>query len=321
MDSGWQHFLAMIGAIAPVFMVIAVGRLITWKGMLGPAGIADLTRLLYWVCLPALLIDRLGRTLPEPGSILSASVIGIIACVAVVLLMALATLRHSAPERGSIINGAFRMNGAFVGLPVIALLAASAEQGFEDLSARYLLMMAVMVPFTNGLAVLAFLMPGRGVSLASLTNCAHEVIRNPIILSSALGVAIGATLGDQVAESPAGSAIGFLGDASIPLALLLAGASLDIRLLRERWGLLLNLTMVKLAVVPLIGLLLARWWGLDTATSLALVVLLGSPTAVSAVPMARQLGGDERLLSAIIVATTLFSPLTLLLWLVISTRS
>ena len=117
------------------------------------------------------------------------------------------------------------------------------------------------------------------------------------------------------AESPVGSALSFFGDASIPLALLLAGASLDIGLLRSRFGLLLSLSVVKLLLVPVLGFGLCLWWQLDQATTLALCVLLGSPTAVSAVPMARALGGDEKLLSAIVVATTLFSPLTLLAWL------
>ena len=50
------------------------------------------------------------------------------------------------------------MNGAFVGLPIIALLSAVPDQGHEDLSSRYLIMMAVLIPFTNALAVVSFLM-------------------------------------------------------------------------------------------------------------------------------------------------------------------
>ncbi|TVR44054.1 MAG: hypothetical protein EA402_08140 [Planctomycetota bacterium] len=315
MDGETTHFLAMLGAIAPVFLVIAVGRLVAWKGMLGEVGIQELTRLLYWVCLPALLIDRLGRDLPPAGSIVSASMMGVFACVAVAGLMLVATRDQAPAQRGAIINGAFRMNGAFVGLPVIALLATQGGPESADLSARYLLIMAVMVPFTNALAVLAFLIPGRGVSAASMTRCLAEVLRNPIIIASALGVAIAATIGSRLAESPPGAAITFLGDASIPLALLLAGATLDLRLMISGLRRLCAISAVKLLLAPALGWGLCWWWELDLATTLALVVLLGSPTAVSAVPMARQLGGDERLLAAIVVTTTLFAPFTLLLWL------
>ncbi len=318
MGDGLQQLSTMFGAIAPVFMIIALGRIISWKQFISTTGIAELTKLLYWVCLPALLIDRLGRELPPAGSVLKASTIGIITCVAAVVIVALLVKQKPGPEQGSIINGGFRMNGAFVGLPIIALLSATNEVGYTDLSSRYLVMMAVLIPFTNALAVIAFLMPGKGVSMQSMRNCGIELLRNPIILASLFGVAIGATIGNGLAESPVGSALSFLGDASIPLALLLAGASLDIGLLRRRFGLLLNLSVIKLVLVPAFGFLLCLWWGLDQATTLALCVLLGSPTAVSAVPMARALGGDEKLLSAIVVATTLFSPFTLLAWLLLA---
>ena len=79
MGDGWQHLQHMIGAIAPVFILIAIGRLIIWKRLISEASIGDLTRLLYWVCLPAMLIDRLGRDLPPAGSVVKASIIGVIA--------------------------------------------------------------------------------------------------------------------------------------------------------------------------------------------------------------------------------------------------
>nr|MBA3684779.1 AEC family transporter [Planctomycetota bacterium] len=48
-------------------------------------------------------------------------------------------------------------------------------------------------------------------------------------------------------------------------------------------------------------------------------VLMASPAAVASVPMARQLGGDEALMAAIIVVTTVCAPLTMLVWLALLT--
>lgn len=317
MPSTWATLTPILGAIAPVFIIIALGRAVAWKGMLSERGNNDLTRILYWVCLPALLVDRLGQGLPPLQTVLLGSMVGIIACILVIAIAAFFTRRLPPAQRGSAINGCFRMNGAFVGLPVIILLAASLH--LENLEARYFLMMAVMVPVTNGLAVVAFLLPGRGLRRESLTQVGGELLRNPIILASMLGICLGLSgLGEQWSSSPPGVAIRFLGDSSIPLALILAGASLDISLLRRSWAILANVSVAKLLLAPACVLVVAWLCNLDRATTLALVILLGSPTAVSAVPMARQLGGDSTLMAAIIVATTLLSPLTLLLWLVIT---
>ncbi|TVR12573.1 MAG: AEC family transporter [Planctomycetota bacterium] len=317
MPSTWATLTPILGAIAPVFIIIALGRAVAWKGMLSDRGIHELTRVLYWVCLPALLVDRLGQSLPPVHTVLLGSLVGVIACTMIIVMSAVLSRRLEPAQRGTVINGCFRMNGAFVGLPVIILLAASLQ--LEGLEARYFLMMAVMVPVTNALAVIAFLLPGRGLRRDSLSQVAGEVVRNPIILASMLGIGLGISgLGAHWSSSPPGVAIRFLGDSSIPLALILAGASLDLSLLRRSWAILASVSIAKLLLAPACVLVVAWLCNLDRATTLALVILLGSPTAVSAVPMARQLGGDSTLMAAIIVATTLLSPITLLLWLVIT---
>ena len=47
--------------------------------------------------------------------------------------------------------------------------------------------------------------------------------------------------------------------------------------------------------------------------------MMACPTAIAAGPMAALLGGDERLVTAVVVTTTALAPVTLLVWLVLLT--
>ena len=53
--------------------------------------------------------------------------------------------------------------------------------------------------------------------------------------------------------------------------------------------------------------------------AVAVVVMMACPTAIAAGPMARLLGGDERLVVAVVVTSTALAPLTLLGWLAVLT--
>jgi predicted permease len=103
------------------------------------------------------------------------------------------------------------------------------------------------------------------------------------------------------------------------LALLATGAELDLRLLISRPGLLMTACVGKLLLLPGLTWVLGWWIGADPVALAAAVVLMACPAAVASGPMARQLGGDEALAAAIIVATTIMAPLTLVLWLMLLT--
>ena len=77
---------------------------------------------------------------------------------------------------------------------------------------------------------------------------------------------------------------------------------------------------LKLLVMPGIALLLALAIGLDELSTKVLVLFHALPTAPSAFILARQLGGDARLMAGILTTQTALAAVTLPLWVALLTK-
>ncbi len=303
-------------ALLPVFALMLLGRVLRRHGVLSATGVDDLGKLLYWVLLPVRLFAECARADVRHAIEGSAVLAAVIAFIAGSLVAGLAGRRLPPTEQGCIISGVARANGAFVGLPVIALLAVSLPPGGAvGLNAAYAVILGCMVPLFNAGAVIGFRLPHHGLTWAGIRAVLGELPRNPIILGSGLGVLVGLWHPGLLDGTVPGHAIDLLGGAAVPLALLITGAGLDVSIIRGRPLLLVTSAIAKLVLVPLTCWLACRLLDVSTIGTLAATVLMASPVAMASAPMARLLGGDDRLMSAIIVTTTLASPLTLFGWL------
>ncbi len=325
------HLVTLLCVLAPVFALIALGRGLKRLGLLTDAGTRDLHQLVYWIGLPIQLLVQIGSSdvranmdLKSLAATLGAYWIGFI-------VTWLCTFRLEPDTRGCVLNGTVRGNGAFIGLPVILLLAATYPQDQRThLASCYLVLLGVMVPCFNVGAVLGFLLPRHGVTASGMRHAMFESATNPLLAGCAAGILVslfcpGLAHADPASPSgPAVSAIStilhMIGDLAVPLALLLVGYQMDTGLMRRSWRLLSWITAAKLLALPAMTWAIGRLIGLDPLTLIAAVVLMASPTAMASVPMARVLKADDRLMAAIVVSTTVCAPLSLLLWLAILSR-
>ena len=55
----------MLSILAPVFLIIALGVWLSWRGALTASALRELNQLCYWWGLPALLFIELARTQPD----------------------------------------------------------------------------------------------------------------------------------------------------------------------------------------------------------------------------------------------------------------
>ena len=72
---------------------------------------------------------------------------------------------------------------------------------------------------------------------------------------------------------------------------------------------------VKLLALPLVALAVARLLGLASLESRMLLLFAALPTASAAYVLAMRMGGDGRMVAVLISLGTLFSALTIPLWL------
>lgn len=308
----------LLGALIPVFALVAVGWSLRRARLIGDQGVEDLNNVVFWVALPTqlfVLVSGVDIRHDFDATALTTALGGFLAGLVGSWWLCRAM---PAPIRGTIVAGVARPNAAFIGLPVMQLLAAALppEEATALLTAFGVLLGAMITAFNAG-SVLALRLAHHGITMAGLMTVLAHLPRNPLIVACALGTIASLITPDLLHGHVIGDSIELLARAAIPMALLLVGMQLDLGLMRRNRLLLSFIAVGKLLLVP------AATWGLGLALGvsgpalMAAVVLMACPVAIAAVPMARLLGGDAELMAAMVVVTTIAAPIALLGWLLI----
>lgn len=292
----------ILAGIAPIFALILVGYGLRRLGFPGEGFWPDMERLTYYVLFPALLLDSLpskslsGMPLALPATALVLAVLG----MAVLLFAARPWLGFDGPAFTSLFQGSIRPN-TYVGLS-----AAFALMGSEGL-AHSAVVLVVIIPLVNTLAVAALNRYGANGNGRGLGGILRELGRNPLVLACLAGLALN-VLGWRL---PFGlsEVIAILGRAALPLGLLAVGAGLRLTRIRLRPLVLSGLT--HLILLPLFVAGACALLGVDPVSRTVLVIFTAVPAAASAYILARQMGGDHELMAALITGQTLLSAATM----------
>ena len=300
--------------LAPVFVLIVLGALL--RGRLGLGTGAELGHLLYWIALPAQLIHLMAKTDLAHG-FPGAAVLVVVVTFAVGIALALAVTGQLPPAvRGSLVNGAVRPNGAFVGLSVITLAALQlGDPVGARLAGAYAALLGPAVIAFNVGAVVAFRQPHHAGTGGGLFRSLADLPGNPILLGCVIGTGLGFWHPGILEGTVPGKVLGMIAGCAVPLALLAAGLGLDFGALRGQGLRLASAAAIKLVVQPAATYLVCRLVGLDPMATATATILMSCPAAMAAVPMARTLGGDVALMSALVTLTTALAPLTMMGWL------
>lgn len=293
----WEVF----GRVAPVFLVLALGRGLRQVGVVDAGFVERSSRVVFHVGLPALIFRSVAKTAWHEVYASGPAAVVVLTTLAVfVSAWVVAVAAVGRGGRGAFVQAAFRGNSAVFGLAVMASLMGAAAVP----KASFLL--AFLMPLYSVLAVvcLSFADP----ACFSWGRAVRQVGLNPIFLASVLAVPF--SLGWVVLPGLLDRTLEVLAGLALPLALLGLGAGLEAGRLRRRWGVLAGVMAMKLVVSPLVAVALARWWGLSAAETGMLFVMAAAPTAVASFPMAVAMGGDTELSAAAVVSTTVGSVLT-----------
>jgi malonate transporter and related proteins len=294
--------LTTFGALAPVFLLIALGRVLRARGFPGEAFWPAAERLVYHVLFPALLFltsatsELAGfRVLP-----LAAALIGAILAVSALTLALRPWLGLDDAGFTSVFQGAIRIN-TYVGLGTAGTLYG--EAGLAVLG----IVIFVVVTTINLLSVIALSRYGR--CRADRRQVLGSVARNPLILACLSGFALNAA-GVDLAGIP-GDTLRVLGQASLTLGLLCVGASLELAHLGQRWPAALTTCALKLVLLPAATGLACRLLGVEGLTASVAVLFTAGPISASSYVLARQLGGDAPLIAGLITLTTIAAAVTM----------
>ncbi len=300
----------ILNSIAPIFLLILLGKVLQKTNFLPEAFFKSLNRFVFWLALPALLISNISRAELDFQTI---SRILVLFSAGTLLSLAIAwgsskILKLPPPAAASFIQGAFRGNGAFVGLPVIVYALSGLNADAEMLGT---VVLAPVVIIFNILAVSVLLHYSRNKKGAgeSITSVVLQMFRNPLIMSCVAGIALN-LLGLKLPLF-LNRSLEALGKSALPLILMSIGAGLAVEKLKGAASPSLVAALIKVVITPAIGFLLAGFFDLSATEKMIAVFYLGCPTAGMSYVMADVMGADAPLAGRIIALSTLISAVTL----------
>ena len=302
--------LDVINTIVPVFLVILLGYFLHAKELLPSPLMGPLNRLVFYLAIPAMIFREISRV--SFAAYFSASVLaGTLAAVIAVFLIGLAAQRLlSIPSSfaGTFLQSSQHGNLGYIGLPVAYYLL-----GAEGLTGASILA-GFMMLLQNFLSVLGLQMFYQGPEREHRGwFFTKKIVGNPVVLSALAGILF------SVLKIPvptiADRGLKIISDMSLPLALLIIGGSLSFGLIRSNLKLAVGTGILKLLVLPAIGLLIYALLGVPIGQFVPGLILLASPTATVTYVMASEMKGSTDLASAAVTMNTLASCLTFIFWL------
>ncbi|MEN7973297.1 MAG: AEC family transporter [Verrucomicrobiota bacterium] len=300
----------IINSIAPIFLLIALGKLLHKAGLFPDAFFKGLNKLVFWFALPALLVSRISTAELELETI---SRIVLLITLVTLLSMGIAWgvaryLKLPPQKTGSFVQGAFRGNGAFIGLPVIVYALGSLDPRAEMLGTVVLAPLVILFNIL-GVSILAHYSKNKSRTNVTIRSFFMPLIKNPLIIACTTGLAL--NLLDITLPLFLSRSLNALGSAALPLVLLSIGSSLTIERLHGAASPSLVSSLIKIAVNPAIGFALASMFNLGTTEKMVAVFYLGAPAAGMSYVMAEVMGNDGPLAGRIVALSTLLSAITL----------
>jgi len=293
--------------VAPLFAMLLLGFGLRRGGMITDTFAANGNRMMFYIGLPTIVFRAISRA--DVGEIFDVrfvvTLLALFVASAGLVWLASLPLIKEKKVRGAFVSGTFRGNWAFLGIPLMTLLAGDAGL------IRVTMMVTFVLPVANIGSVLVMVFNGDGSKKVTAGSVALAIVKNPVILVTGLGLLV--LLPGWSLPVVADGILDYIADMATPLALLCIGASMRFEGFGGKFKVAVAATAIKLVVLPVlfagVGYLLG-FGGYDLA---AMAIIGGVPSAIAGYALVVEMGGDEYVAGTIIVISTLLSVFTLTL--------
>lgn len=293
-------------AIAPIFLLMLLGYVLKCMKVADKKNFDVINKLVFKVFLPVLLFYNIYKTesLEVFDLKLMIFTIVVVLCIFIMGYIFVNLYTKENPKKGVMLQGFYRSNFAIFGVPLVGYICGDAVTGLASM------MVAIVVPMFNVLAVLC-LERFRDGNL-NVLKLLKGIVTNPLIIGCVIGaifLGFGVKLPKVIEKS-----VRDISGIATPLAIIVLGASFTFSSIKGYLKDILIVLSARLIIVPLIGVTLGVLAGFRGEALACLLVIFGSPVAVSSFAMSQQMGGDEKLAAQDVVMTSAFCLITLFGW-------
>ena len=291
-----------ITIVLPNLVLMGLGFFMQRRGEVSQAFIDQASSFVFNYCLPCLLFFSVVDSEVDYAKQMTLIIAGMV--VTFILFIGAEIYAKffidKPADQGVFVQGIFRSNMAIIGLATVA--NAYGEQGLS-IGAVY---MGVVTILFNILAVITLSRVSKSADdtwLSRSIMIVKKLFTNPLIIALVAAFAYKA-----LPLPPITGVIHTTGDllaaVALPLALICAGASIDLKSMLHPSGLSMQASIGRIVIAPFIAIVVGLSFGLSGVHMGVLFLMVASPTAAASYVMAKAMGGNDILAANILAFTT-----------------
>ncbi|MCP1225552.1 AEC family transporter [Sebaldella sp. S0638] len=299
-----DNFIFTINAVLPVFIMISLGYIFKRINLINENFISTANKFVYMAAITAYLFRSTAMTnfheIIDLKFILFITAATSLSFLSVWLIAEL--LFKDKSSVGTFVQGSFRGNFAFIGIPMV--ISILGNEG----AAKTSLVIMFVIPIYNILSVFILSIRSSKKKKLKIKRILMDVLKNPLIISIMFGIVFSLLnikipyLLDKPLES--------LGSISTPLALIVIGGSFSFRNAGTKLKPALLAALLKTTIVPSVVIFFAILSGLRGGDLIIIFVMAAAPTAISSYILSVIMDGDSDLAASIIIFSTIITAFT-----------
>ena len=314
-------FSYAFNAIAPILIIVMLGYVLKSRRVLSEEFFKKLNFFAFHYSFPFLMFENLYnigsfRDLDYKLAVFLVGCIGILTVLGIIITNRTTKVKN---RKGVMIQACFRSNFALIGLPLSEGLAG--QEGIMLTSS----MQAPVVIYYNFFSVL-FLVLYSDEGVFTVRKVLKNIAKNPLIQGLSAGL-VALLIREMIPVSADGSlvfslegslpwvykVISYLSRIATPVALISLGGQFSFSHIKGLRKELTTAVIMRLILAPVVGFSMAFLVGRTgfirhtPAVISTMIACFGSPLAVSAAPMAAEMGADADLAGQIVVWTSFLS--------------
>lgn len=307
-------FFFSFNGVFPLILIVSLGLFLKRIHIYDDTFIQQANRFCFLVAFPLQLFYNIYHIdfNNKPDGLLILFIICSITILVVLLSIIVPCLMSDKTKQGAFIQGAYRSNFLLIGLPLAKNLFGDSGVAVASLA------LPVVVPIYNFFAVVVLTLfanrEGRSSDIKAVPylKLSIEILKNPLIIASVLGL----ILGSLHIPIPVflDRAVGDVGSIATPLALILLGGQFSFSAFHGRLKAALFASFLRVIGLPFLVLCAAIYFGFRDIELSTILIIFASPSAISGFIMAKNMDNDAELAGQIIVLSTIFSSITLFIW-------
>ncbi|MFC0820258.1 AEC family transporter [Moraxella marmotae] len=301
---------ALFAAISFAFMIVfpnlaimALGYAMHKRGTINASFIDVASKLVFNYCLPCLLFFSVIKSQVNYSEQITLITAGVVTTF-VLFIGAEIYAKYFVPnqrDKGVFVQGVFRSNMAIISLSVVG--NAYGSQG-TSVGAVYMGLITILYNILS-VITLSRTQNVKNFGQQSL-DIFQKIIKNPLIIALVAAFVYQA-LGINSPPTPIVRTGELLAHIALPLALLCAGATLDIKSMLGLSGVSMQASIGRVLVAPLLAVVVGVAFALPPMHFGVLFIMVASPVAAASYVMAKAMGGNDVLAANILAFTTVVS--------------